>query len=500
MCLTLLSAVARIQKPVYSTLFFFYLQLFDTCTELSIESTGWGAIMLQSMDELRETQLLCDISVVVTDGSVLMAHGVVLSAGSTFFKDILQKAKSSGTSIIVKCNFSRKAMEFVFDFLYRGKISPTLGDVVEILKAAETFGIQSLVTLCQVFNNQEDEVNVISATDPESGNVTQYVVQQTGEDTYTEEDGVEGETTATAFVDQNTAQLLLPEGALEATEFEGTEQLGVYNECITTEIFDENTASFRKVYRYPCDQCHRQFTSRGRLMGHKATHKGEKGFKCDVCGETFIQMEYLREHASIHTKEKPFKCTVCNLAFRIKRHLKKHVTIHTGRRPFVCEYCKATFRRSDAYKNHLRIHTGERPFTCKICGKKFRLMETLRRHAYIHTGKRPYKCPECPMTYRQRGGLINHQLIHSGKKPFVCETPGCKAEFRLKKQLQRHMVAIHSEGRDAEGGLEEEVIIIREVESSVNLEKDVTETEAEAEPSTNENQDYNVMVILPGSP
>ena len=396
--------------------------------ELSIENLGWGALMMQAMELIRQESILCDVNLMTDEGEMIPAHSLVLAAGSTFFKQLLSKAKTHNSSVIVKCSYPKVALENIVGFLYSGRITPPLQDVREIKRAAKTFGIDTLVTLCDVFANQSTDV---------AKGVIQNVIE-------TNSLGP-GSVLAALPIDDNTLKEI--KRSLEAGDDQTTslmqEQVAEGNneeivdvpmgEAADTGIF---CGKIKKVYRYMCDQCNRRFTSRQRLLSHKVTHNGERAHRCLICGAAFIQIEYLREHISMHTNERPHKCHVCGKLFRIMRHLKKHMKVHSELRPYKCMDCQKTFKRSDRLKYHRRIHTGERPYVCDECGKKFKLQETMKRHQVIHTNKWPYVCDLCSAVFRRPSSLQQHKLIHTGVLPFECEK--CKHRFRQRVHLRAH--------------------------------------------------------------
>ena len=56
--------------------------------------------------------------------------------------------------------------------------------------------------------------------------------------------------------------------------------------------------------------------------------------------------------------KKPFLCQFCNKIFKDKSQLNRHTLIHTDEKPHACQYCKLNFRQKSSLKSHEMKHTG----------------------------------------------------------------------------------------------------------------------------------------------
>lgn len=113
-----------------------------------------------------------------------------------------------------------------------------------------------------------------------------------------------------------------------------------------------------RTFRFYCEKCNRDFSTKTNLNRHLQSHEGNKPFQCTECKKSFTQKSTLKQHMYTHTGERPYVCEVCNRGFTQCKSLIFHMRRHTGEKPFQCEYCFITFRQKDA----LRVSTYTQTF------------------------------------------------------------------------------------------------------------------------------------------
>uniref|UniRef100_A0A1I8M2W6 Uncharacterized protein n=1 Tax=Musca domestica TaxID=7370 RepID=A0A1I8M2W6_MUSDO len=214
----------------------------------------------------------------------------------------------------------------------------------------------------------------------------------------------------------------------------------------------------RKVHRFYCQQCDRDFSTKTNLNRHMQSHEGKKPHVCPHCSKSFTQKSTLKQHIFTHTGEKPYICEYCDRGFTQCKSLIFHTRRHTGYKPFQCEFCLMTFRQKDALRLHiLKYHVlveqtadGTETHTCIICQKKFFSKDDFKIHMKIHTVTETENMYE-RMIVQHDEEYINATVTDTsassasepGKaKKFQCRS--CFKCFALKKSLLRHMT-IHSE-------------------------------------------------------
>ncbi|XP_026465181.1 zinc finger protein 420-like [Ctenocephalides felis] len=107
--------------------------------------------------------------------------------------------------------------------------------------------------------------------------------------------------------------------------------------------------------KYKCKSCHKEFSSKSRLIRHNRTHTGIKPYLCAECGKHFTSLGGLDLHYRRHQGERCYKCPHCPKSYLEKCNLKVHLRSHTGEKPFPCSECGRTFARKffigTAYEN-----------------------------------------------------------------------------------------------------------------------------------------------------
>merc|ERR1712223_724197 len=111
--------------------------------------TDFESYLSGTYRQLRSESSLVDVALCCpdSDGRILQAHKLVLSASSTFFKNIfLQQIihNTNGTPFIYLKSVSFAEMSSILDFIYNGEVNVTHNGLSSFLGIAEEFQIQGL--------------------------------------------------------------------------------------------------------------------------------------------------------------------------------------------------------------------------------------------------------------------------------------------------------------------------------------------------------------------
>ena len=94
-----------------------------------------------SFKELRHDSELFDLTLACEDDH-LAAHKVILSACSSFFRNILRRTKNHQNLLLYLKGVSAKEMESVLNFMYHGEVSVAQNDLNSFLQVAEDLQVK----------------------------------------------------------------------------------------------------------------------------------------------------------------------------------------------------------------------------------------------------------------------------------------------------------------------------------------------------------------------
>ncbi|XP_038219297.1 zinc finger protein OZF-like isoform X2 [Zerene cesonia] len=132
------------------------------------------------------------------------------------------------------------------------------------------------------------------------------------------------------------------------------------------------------------------------LRNHEMLHKKLYKYKCDDCGKQFQVKTWLEQHQNVHNDERKYVCDICGASFHMDRYLTSHKSVmhpETKKRvPYICVHCSKVFRSRDSLILHLQEHDIKIEYLCDICGKVAKNSKQLKLHRYTHKTERPYVC------------------------------------------------------------------------------------------------------------
>ena len=116
--------------------------------------------VIQTLDELRKSKLLCDVTV-RAEGQDFPAHQCVLSAGSRYFRALFTselKVRESEHNLIELTEIPCDAFNLVLEYIYSGEVKISSSNVQDLVVAADYLIIPSLKSEACLF--LEESMNV----------------------------------------------------------------------------------------------------------------------------------------------------------------------------------------------------------------------------------------------------------------------------------------------------------------------------------------------------
>lgn len=208
--------------------------------------------------------------------------------------------------------------------------------------------------------------------------------------------------------------------------------------CLKRHVETNHLEPSQRIRRFICEMCGRSFYRKAEIIAHIRTHTGEKPHGCPYCPMRFLQISALIRHKRIHTGDRPFACPVCDKRFADKSMIAKHLTVHSDERKHKCLMCEKTFKCKTSLRTHVKLHTNTKDIICSFCGMTFSTKGNLKAHTLRQHSERSGQCSVCMKPFPN---LEAHMRKHTGEKPFACSM--CSRAFGSKVSLSAHMVFKH---------------------------------------------------------
>uniref|UniRef100_A0A182YFS6 Uncharacterized protein n=1 Tax=Anopheles stephensi TaxID=30069 RepID=A0A182YFS6_ANOST len=161
--------------------------------------------------------------------------------------------------------------------------------------------------------------------------------------------------------------------------------------------------------RFTCTLCNKPFNKALDLKAHiLLQHEGVKSLICDQCGKQFSSKGSLKDHYVVHTEDRPFQCTYCSKQFKNAARLKIHEDTHNDTL-YVCPHCGLKLNTKRTLNMHMVVHSDQKKFKCQECGNEYKRSKALKAHLILHTGLRPYQCPFCDKTFANGSNCRSHK-------------------------------------------------------------------------------------------
>ena len=140
-------------------------------------------------------------------------------------------------------------------------------------------------------------------------------------------------------------------------------------------------------FSYECGDCSQDYRKSGLLFKHTNEHHG--GRKCPDCDERFTSSSPYHLHIKKHASFK-YSCNECDKEFSTKSNLTTHKNIHLGIKPHKCSKCEKSFSDRSACMRHEKLHSRVGKFEkyCPDCGKGLAMAARLEEHMKTHGGKK----------------------------------------------------------------------------------------------------------------
>ena len=176
--------------------------------------------------------------------------------------------------------------------------------------------------------------------------------------------------------------------------------------------------------------------------------------ECDLCCEDFDSVADLNKHVILeHDLKAEIKCEECEVMCPSGRVLNIHYKVDHGK--IICDMCYKICDSKSSLRQHMANEHGttKKPVTkrvycgaCKWHGGKGQLKEHWQLK---HPGEDyPYVCPECPHRTLTSTAMYAHIKAHHVKSEEIFYCTNCPYSARVKDHLTRHAKRVHMKIKD----------------------------------------------------
>ena len=224
----------------------------------------------QSFRALRKEGHFSDVTLVSDDERHIVAHKLVLSASSDFFKNILQK-ENHPNPLIYLTGIHSKHLHGVMEYIYEGEVQVYQDDLEDLLSIADKLKINGL----SGNKNSMKEENILENYD--------------------------------------------------STEDEDIAPTTTYTDCNSISEFSDDIkmTKTRQKSERSVSLVGASYTEVKQAVDELIMKEGEM-WLCKTCGKRTKKNNQIRYHAEIHIDGLSFPCPICEDTFRSRNLLAKH--------------------------------------------------------------------------------------------------------------------------------------------------------------------------------
>ena len=265
---------------------------------------GFTNCTTQAFKNLKEDEQFSDITLVCGDNRRLKVHKIIISACSSFFRNILVELPQGHLYLYVD-GVAFDDLKAAINFMYDGHTLVQKENLDEFIQVCKKLEVEGLCEPDKPINEELDKKNTLE----DKQEVEKF------------EDNSEGMEEASGDVshvlEENSDE---PEGISENVKVENDAKVPEFNFNYKRELIDGErkfictVCGYSSLYKahlknhyqskhlnikYPCDQCNYSSGHTSDLAKHKRfKHDQVRAYKCDVCDYKAFDKTGLRNHAT----------------------------------------------------------------------------------------------------------------------------------------------------------------------------------------------------------
>jgi len=375
--------------------------------KVKLEWNKYKAVAETALQSLYYDEDLTDVTLACEGGHKVLAHKIVLSLCSDFFRKILQENRSSHPLIYLQ-GVGIEHLELLKKIIYLGYTE------VESSKIKEFHGFAKLIldigTKSEKTVERKEESDKIKQVDiiPKSGTDLQVPKTNSGLKTQFKFRKVN-------FKADDETKPKLPMNhrfSCNKCHFIGTdmEKMKRHIEKKHNKIQKEKTA--------PCPVCGKVlFNSSSTMKEHIERVHGDKSitYSCDSCSFTTSYEKGLKMHfQNNHDPERRNYCDQCDFQTGLARTLREHIENRHSNTEYLCDKCDFRTKSTDSLKFHQdKVHLGIR-YKCDLCDYQASSKSNLKPHMLSVHEKLKITCSFCTHSDSSQSRLLLHERREHG--------------------------------------------------------------------------------------
>ena len=233
--------------------------------KFSLKWNDFQTNVVQSFQQLRHEEEISDVTLIGDDYQPILAHKVVLSACSDYFKKVFYRSGTKhSTPVLCLVGLSHDDLKNVLDYIYNGELQIYQEDLERFLAIAGRLKLEGLIGQEEPINKIDDfqEESPMTASSPSGDEALSSKVRNVAKV-------------------QDDKKIVIQSGFSDIASLD--EQL--------EEMFSRDQSGI-----YSCHNCPKIFKKRGHMLEHVETHVEGLQFNCNFCSKLSRSRNSLKVH------------------------------------------------------------------------------------------------------------------------------------------------------------------------------------------------------------
>ena len=293
--------------------------------------------------EMLEKKELLDVTLVCDDDKSMRAHQVILSAASSFFRNVFKRFEGKNGFVYLR-GVKHEDCEAIVQFLYHGETQVAQDNLTRFMDIAKDLKILGLA---------EESMGPVKF---------EKVIDQDTLEKDISMDEIEKD-------DETLSENIEPTENMGPVKFENINDQETLEKDISMDELEEDdetlseniepTDKTEEQKDFPCDECDQLFKFRYKLNSHKKQiHNSDYLFLCKQCTFQTSHSQNLKRHIQSKHELTIIHCDNCDFECNRDDRLKAHKLSRHNILPYICSYCdfKASLKKDllvHISKNHL---------------------------------------------------------------------------------------------------------------------------------------------------